>query len=61
MESRYDELEKKMLTSYFEFARGHKDVNLIYWNRTDIKYRLGATIYCFIVLGSEPLNFRVIY
>ena len=56
IESRYDELEKKMLDEYFEYIREHKNYKWIHWNMRDINYGFKAIEHRYEVLGGEPIN-----
>lgn len=56
IENRYDELEKKMLTDFFSFAREHKDYKWLHWNMRDINYGFEAIENRLTVLGVEPFH-----
>ena len=56
IENRYDELEKKMLTDFFSFAREHKDYKWLHWNMRDINYGFEAIENRLVVLGATPFH-----
>ena len=58
IENHYDELEKKMLTGFFGFAREHKDYKWLHWNMRDINYGFEAIENRFSVLGGEPFHIQ---
>lgn len=54
IESEYDQLEKKMLSEYFEFLKEHKDYRWVHWNMRDINFGFEAIEHRFRVLGGTP-------
>ena len=56
IENCYDELEKKMLTDFFLFAREHKAYKWLHWNMRDINYGFEAVENRLVVLGAEPFH-----
>lgn len=54
VEKHYDELERQMLTEYFEFVKEHKDYKWLHWNMRDINYGFEALENRFIVLHEQP-------
>lgn len=52
--SRYDELEKEMLTEFNEFLAQHKDKWWIHWNMRDMNYGFPAIAHRCRVLGLQP-------
>lgn len=56
IENRYDELEKSMLTEYFEFIGRHKDCYYVNWRMSDVKYGFAAINHRYKVLGGEPIE-----
>ncbi len=52
--STYDELEKEMLTDFFEFLRYRQAFHFIHWNMRDGNYGFSAIEHRFQVLGGEP-------
>ena len=50
----YDELEKKMLESYFQVANKHQGKTWIHWNMRDIAYGFAALEHRLKVLGGTP-------
>lgn len=52
--SRYDELEKEMLSDFFEFIRYRQTFHFIHWNMRDGNYGFSAIEHRFQVLGKEP-------
>lgn len=54
IESKYDQLEKKMLDDYFGFVREHKTMKWMHWNMRDINYGFKAIEHRYEVLGGTP-------
>src|SRR5699024_11681334 len=42
IENRYDELEKEMLSEFFEYLNQHKESIWVHWNMRDINYGFPA-------------------
>ena len=49
----YDEIEKKMLEEFYEFAKKHKDFKWIHWNMRDSNYGFEAIANRYRILGGE--------
>ncbi|MFN6338812.1 MAG: hypothetical protein ACK41W_08835 [Cyanobacteriota bacterium] len=54
IESRYDELEKKMLGEFFEYLEVHLNYDWVHWNMRDINYGFAAIEHRFKVLKGKP-------
>ena len=54
IESRYDELEKKMLSEFFDFLESHASYDWVHWNMRDINYGFAALEHRFKVLRGKP-------
>ena len=54
----YDELEKKMLSDFFEFIRHRDTYDFIHWNMRDGNYGFSAIEHRFQVLGGEPYKIQ---
>lgn len=52
--SKYDELEKKMLSDFFEFVKRKEYFYFIHWNMRDGNYGFSAIEHRFQVLGGKP-------
>ncbi len=52
--SKYDELEKEMLSEYFEYMRQHQKYTFVHWNMRDINYGFIAIEHRYQVLGGDP-------
>ena len=55
IDSKYDMLEKKMLTDFFDFVKCHGNHRWVHWNMRDINYGFAALEHRFRILGEEPL------
>lgn len=55
IDEKYDELEKEMLTEFFEFVRSHQHFCWVHWNMRDINYGFAALEHRFRVLKGEPV------
>lgn len=49
----YDNIEKKMLDEFYEFAKKHKDFKWIHWNMRDSNYGFEAIANRYRILGGE--------
>lgn len=49
----YDELEKKMLAEFYEFAKQHKDFKWIHWNMRDSNYGFEAIANRYRILDGD--------
>ena len=52
--SKYDELERAMLDSYFTFVTEHKGFRWVHWNMRDMQYGFAAIEHRYRVLGGTP-------
>jgi hypothetical protein len=52
----YDELEKKMLDEFYEFAKQHKDFKWIHWNMRDSNYGFEAIANRYRILGGQAFD-----
>lgn len=53
IEEKYDQIEKSMLTDYFDYIRGNSTSKWIHWNMRDINYGFQAIEHRFEVLGGD--------
>ncbi len=58
IDEHYDELEKKMLDEFYEFARGHSNVKWLHWNMRDINYGFPAIAHRYKVLKGAPVQIQ---
>lgn len=56
IETRYDELEKIMLSEFYQFVGDHKRCNWIHLNMRNISYGFEAIAHRFSVLGGKPTH-----
>jgi hypothetical protein len=56
IETRYDELERKMLDEFFVYVRSAGEVTYIHWNMRDANYGFPAIEHRYAVLGGEPVR-----
>jgi hypothetical protein len=54
IETRYDELEKKMLGEFYDFLESHTSYDWVHWNMRDINYGFAALEHRFKVLRGKP-------
>jgi len=54
--NKYDELEKQMLTDFFEFVKYRQTFSFVHWNMRDGNYGFSAIEHRFQVLGGDPYN-----
>jgi hypothetical protein len=54
IETKYDELEKKMLGEYYEYLEAHLAYEWIHWNMRDINYGFAAIEHRYKVLKGKP-------
>jgi hypothetical protein len=50
----YDELEKEMLSDFFEYLKYRQTFHFVHWNMRDGNYGFSAIEHRFQVLGGEP-------
>lgn len=56
IESHYDDLEKIMLSDFYEFVKMHESNTWIHWNMRDIGYGFQAISHRYSVLGGTPIE-----
>lgn len=56
IKDKYDYLEKKMLTEYFEFVGKNENCSWVHWNMRDINYGFQAIEHRFEVLEGTPVQ-----
>ena len=56
IDAKYDRLEKKMLTEFYEFMSQHKTYDWVHWNMRDINYGFQAIEHRFNELKGEKLE-----
>lgn len=54
IDSSYNELEKKMLSEYFEFLKARQGAGYLHWNMRDVNYGFQAIEHRFEVLKGKP-------
>jgi hypothetical protein len=54
IEMKYNELEKEMLSDFYNFVRNHKSYDWIHWNMRDINFGFEAIEHRYSVLGGTP-------
>ena len=52
----YDDLERKMLDSFFDFVRVHSSFTWLHWNMRDVNYGFSAIEHRYRVLGGNPVQ-----
>lgn len=52
----YDQLEKKMLDEFYDFAKNHKDFKWIHWNMRDSNYGFEAIANRYRILGGQSFE-----
>lgn len=52
----YDELEKKMLKEFYDYAEKHKNDTWLHWNMRNINYGFAALEHRYKVLGGKPFE-----
>jgi hypothetical protein len=52
----YDELEKKMLDEFYDFAKKHKDFKWVHWNMRDSNYGFDAIANRYRILGGTAFE-----
>lgn len=52
----YDELEKKMLKEFYDYAEKHKNDTWLHWDMRNINYGFVALEHRYKVLGGNPLE-----
>ena len=57
----YDELEKKMLEKFYNYAKGHQNHIWLHWNMRNINYGFAALEHRCQVLGGEPVEIQESY
>ena len=56
IEAHYDELEKKMLEEFYNYARNYQNHTWLHWNMRDTHYGFAALEHRYKVLGGEPFE-----
>jgi hypothetical protein len=56
MEENYDDLEKMMLSEFYEFIQSNSSAYWIHWNMRDINYGFPAIAHRYQVLGGHPIT-----
>lgn len=54
IDANYEEIEKDMLDSYFEYMSTHQGLNWVHWNMRNINYGFSALEHRYKVLGGSP-------
>lgn len=54
----YNNLEKKMLSAFYNYVNQNLPMKWIHWNMRDINYGFEAIAHRFRVLGGEPIEIR---
>lgn len=54
IENHYDDLERTMLSDFFEHVRGHQGMKYLHWNMRDINFGFAAIEHRYRVLGDDP-------
>lgn len=52
----YDDLEKKMLNFFFNFANTHQHFTWVHWNMRDVNYGFDAIEHRYRILGGNPVQ-----
>ena len=50
----FEEIEKKLLESFFQFVKEHSNYFWVHWNMRDINYGFAALEHRFKILGGTP-------
>ena len=56
IETHYDELEKKMLEEFYDYAKGHQSHTWLHWKMRNINYGFAALEHRYKVLGGKPFE-----
>lgn len=56
IEQNYNDLEKDMLDSFYEYVRNHSNYFWLHWNMRNIDYGFQAIAHRYRVLGGEPFD-----
>lgn len=56
IETHYDELEKKMLKEFYDYARGHQNYKWLHWKMQNINYGFAVLEHRYKVLGGKPFE-----
>ena len=54
IEAHYNDLEKDMLSTFFDHLAGHKGMKYLHWHMRDVNYGFQAIEHRFAILGGEP-------
>lgn len=55
-DSEYDDLENKMLSSFYDFLQNHKNYKWVHWNMRDSNYGFEAIANRYKILGGTPFE-----
>ncbi len=56
IDDHYDELEKKMLEEFYDYAKSHQSHIWMHWNMRNINYGFAALEHRYKVLGGKPFE-----
>lgn len=56
--SHYDELEKEMLTKFYDFVDHNSQMKYLHWNMRDINYGFEALAHRFRLYGGNPIDIQ---
>ena len=56
IDTHYDELEKKMLEEFYDYAKRHQSHTWLHWNMRNINYGFAALEHRYKVLGGKPFE-----
>ena len=56
IDTHYDELEKKMLGEFYDYAKNHQSHTWLHWNMRNINYGFAALEHRYKVLGGKPFE-----
>ena len=61
IEDHYNDLEKEMLTDFYDYVRGHIGYKWLHWNMRDVNYGFPAIAHRYKVLGGDPVEVPEIF
>ena len=56
IDAHYNDLEKRMLDGFYQYAREHSGYTWLHWNMRDINYGFQAISHRYRVLGGTPVD-----
>ena len=56
IDAHYNDLERQMLDSFYEYVREHSGYTWLHWNMRDINYGFHAIAHRYRVLGGTPID-----